>query len=118
MKKVFPAILATLISSLVFCQTKISIDSVANHYGNMVTVCSKVYGTRLIALSQTTLISLGAVDPNSLLTVVIFSRDRSNFKEAPETVYADKNICVTGTITKNNGKPEIIVSKPGDIIIQ
>ena len=118
MKKIFLIILATLSFSRAFCQIKIGIDSVTNHYGDTVTVCSKVYGTKLIALSQTIFINLGAAYPNSLLTVVIFSKDRSNFKEAPETLYADKNICVTGLIKEFNGKPEIIVSKPGDIIIQ
>jgi len=118
MKKIFLIILATLISLLAFCQIKISIDSVANHYGETVMVCSKVYGTKLIALSQTTFIYLGAEYPNSLLTVVIFSKDRSNFKDAPEVVYADKTVCVTGTLKEDNGKPEIIASKPDDIIIQ
>ena len=35
-----------------------------------------------------------------------------------ETLYSDKNICVSGTIKEYNGKPEIIISKPEDITIQ
>jgi DNA/RNA endonuclease YhcR with UshA esterase domain len=52
------------------------------------------------------------------LTIVIFAGDKAKFKEPIEPMYDDKNICVTGTLKEYNGKPEIIVSKPEDIIIQ
>jgi DNA/RNA endonuclease YhcR with UshA esterase domain len=44
--------------------------------------------------------------------------DKANFKEPIESLYTDKNICVTGTLKEYNNKPEIIISKPEDIIIQ
>src|SRR5665647_2206399 len=113
MKKIILVAIVVFICSTAFCQSKISIDSVANHYGERVTVCSKVYGTK--ALGKVTFINLGAAYPNSPLTVVIFSKDRSNFKEAPEVMYADKKICVTGMLKEYNGKAEIIVTSPGDI---
>ena len=84
--------------------------------GQKVTVCSKVYGVK--SLEKVSFINLGANYPNSLLTVVIFASDKVNFKEPIESLYTDKNICVTGTLKEYNGKPEIIISKPEDITIQ
>lgn len=116
MKKIILIVVASFIYLSSFCQTKIRVDSAANHYGEKVTICSKVYGTK--ALEKVTFINLGAAYPNSLLTIVIFSKDRSNFKEAPEVMYEDKNICVTGVVKEYNGKPEIIVTSPNEINIQ
>src|SRR5450631_3877030 len=110
MKKIILVAVVTFASSTAFCQTKISIDSVTKHYGERVTVCSKVYGTK--ASEKVTFINLGAAYPNSLLTIVIFTKDKSNFKVTPETMYADKNICVTGILKEYEeyrGRPEIIV---------
>jgi DNA/RNA endonuclease YhcR with UshA esterase domain len=50
--------------------------------------------------------------------LVIFAGDKANFKEPIESLYTDKNICVTGTLKEYNNKPEIIISKPGDITIE
>ena len=99
-----------------FCQLKINVDSAVNHYGEKVTVCSKVYGTK--ALEKVTFINLGASYPNSLLTVVIFTKDKDKFKSAPEAMYNEKTICVTGELKEYNDKPEIVVSSPDQITIQ
>jgi DNA/RNA endonuclease YhcR with UshA esterase domain len=85
-------------------------------WGQKVTVCSKVYGVK--SLEKVSFINLGANYPNSLLTIVIFASAKGNFKQPLETLYSDKNICVTGTLKEYNNKPEIIISKPEDIIIQ
>src|SRR5664279_1331004 len=104
MKKIILTAIVSLIYSTSFCQTKINIDSVTKHYGEKVTVCSKVYGTK--ALEKVTFINLGAAYPNSLLTVVIFTKDKDKFKSAPEAMYSEKTICVTGELKEYNGKPE------------
>ena len=101
-----------------FAQKKISIDSVNYHKNEMVTVCGKVYETKFSEESQTTFIDLGGAYPNALLTVVIFGKDIANFKEAPEILYKDKNICVTGVIKEYKTKDEIIVSKPEEIVVE
>lgn len=116
MKKVVFVAIATLLTSQIFCQTKISIDSIANHIGEKVTICAKVYGTK--SLEKLTFINIGAAYPSSPLKVVIFAKDRSNFKEEPAAMYADKNICVTGIVKEFKGKYEIIVNSPNDIEVQ
>jgi hypothetical protein len=50
-------------------------------------------------------------------TVLIWGSDRGKFG-APETVYQDRDICVTGQIKQFRGTPEIVVSDPKQIKIQ
>ncbi|MEO6537792.1 MAG: hypothetical protein ABIT07_09050 [Ferruginibacter sp.] len=118
MKKTFLIGMAILFISSANGQAKINIDSASKHFGEKVTICSKVYGVKFIESSKMTFIDLGAKYPDSKLTLVIPGKDKSNFKEAPETVYAGKNICVTGTVINFKGKTEIVVSSPDAITIE
>ena len=52
--------------------------------------------------------------PDHTFTVVIFGEDRAKFG-TPEKDYLDKDICVTGKIEDYNGKPQIVISEPGQI---
>lgn len=103
---------------LAVAQKKIPIDSVTSHKGELVTVCGKVYGTKFLEKSQITFIDLGAPYPDAPLTLVIFEKDKANFPQSPETLYADKQICVTGVIKEYKGKLEIDVENPKEIVIQ
>lgn len=87
----------------------------ALYIGKKVTVCAKVYGIK--SLDNVTFINAGDKYPNSPLTVVIFAKDRKNFLPSIEELYSDKNICVKGEVAEYKGKAEIIVTRPGDIII-
>lgn len=116
MKRIILILITVFIYSTSFCQSNINIETASSHYGQKVTVCSKVYGTK--ALEKLTFLNLGGKYPNSLLTVVIFTKDKANFKTPPEDLYADKNICVTGVVKEYNSKPEIIVTSPDQITIQ
>ena len=109
-------VITSFLISSAFCQAKIGIDSVIQHVGEKVTVCAKVYGTK--AMEKVTFLNLGAAYPDSKLTIVIFAKDVSNFKEVPDQMYQDKNVCVTGVIKEYQGKPEIIASSPDEIKIQ
>jgi len=80
-----------------------------------VTVCGKVFGTKLLDGPNITFLDMGAAHPNQLLTVVIKGEDRSKFTGKPEDEYKDKNVCVTGTIINFKGKPEIVLSDPANI---
>ena len=116
MKKILLFAFAISIYSSAFCQNKIPVDSVSKHIGDSVTVCSKVYGVK--SLEKVTFINVGAAYPNSPLTIVIFAKDIPNFKGTIESLYADKNICVTGLLKLYKDKPEIIISYPGQILIK
>jgi len=89
----------------------------ASHIEETITICDKVYGTKFLETSgtQPTFLNLGAAYPNSPFTVVIFGKDRPNFKEQPEVYYNNKKVCVTGLVKEYNGKPEIVISGEGEI---
>jgi len=96
-------------------QKMIQAKDVAQHMNENVTVCGKIFGTKLLDGPNITFLDMGAAHPNQLLTVVIKSEDRSKFTGKPEEVYKDKKVCVTGTIIDFKGKPEIVLSDPANI---
>jgi len=49
--------------------------------------------------------------------VVIWGTDRSKFKQPPETLYAQHQVCVTGRIELYHGAPEIIVRSPSQLAL-
>jgi micrococcal nuclease len=114
-KKIIALFILLKITKAAFGQTKISVKEAASHIGETVTICDKVYSTKLIDGSNMTLLNLGAVYPNQLLTVMIKGRDRSKFKDAPETYFKGKNMCVTGKVVDYKGKPEIVISDPSEM---
>ena len=116
MKKIIFVIVATFLGLQSFCQIKISIDSVATHKRENVIVCSEVHGIK--SLEKMTFINLGIEYPNSPLTIVIFAKDKGNFKHSIESTYNGKNICVTGILQEYKGSPQIIISKADGITIQ
>jgi len=50
-------------------------------------------------------------------TVVIFASDFTRFPSPPEKTYLEKTIRVTGTVKEYQGRPEMVVSSPGQIQI-
>jgi hypothetical protein len=80
--------------------------------------CDKVYGGHYFDNSGLTLLNLGAEYPNQKMTVVIKGQDRAKFKDAPETFYNGKQVCVTGKQEMYKGKPEIVVTDPSQIVVQ
>ena len=91
----------------------------AKHMGEIATVCDKVYGTKYLETSNSapTFLNMGAAYPNCPFTVVVFGKDRPNFKERPELYYDNKKVCVTGLIKEFKGKPEMIISNENEIKI-
>jgi hypothetical protein len=96
--------------------TTLTPEEAAQHVGEIVTVCGKVFGTKYTGGTGPTFINMGAPYPQSHLTVVIFGKDRSRFPYKPEKELDDKTICVTGTVKEYKGKAEIIVSESTQII--
>jgi hypothetical protein len=94
----------------------ITAEDAINYIGKNVKVCTKVYSVK--SLEKVSFIDVGARYPNSTLTIVIFAKDRDKFKPSIEQLYNGKNICITGKVELYKNKPQIIVSGPGDIIIQ
>jgi DNA/RNA endonuclease YhcR with UshA esterase domain len=113
MFKLFSIAVFIFIATVSSGQPKIPVDSAVRHIGETVTICSTVYGVK--SMEKVTFMNLGSAYPHSPLTVVIFAKDRGNFSDAPEKLYGNKSICVTGAIKEYKGKAEIIVRKQEEI---
>lgn len=98
--------------------TELTPQQAAQHIGETARVCGKVFSGKYLKDKAVTFINMGADYPNNPFTAVIFGRDREKFGAAPEKVYTNLNICVSGQIKEHNGKPQIIVSDEEQIQIQ
>jgi micrococcal nuclease len=86
------------------------------HIGEQAKVCGKVASTRYATTTRgkPTFLNLDKPYPSQVFTVLIWGENREKFG-APEEMYRDKQICVTGKITEYRNAPEIVVSEPQDI---
>jgi len=106
----------TTITTSLLAQSNIPLDSMNNHIGEKVKICAAVFGVK--TMPTINFINVGAAYPDAPLTVVIFAKDSANFKEPLSTLYGNKKICVTGTLTVYKGKTQIVVSKPDEIEVE
>ena len=65
--------------------------------------------------NQPTLLDLGKPHPNAIFTAVIYGENRAKFA-TPEISLRGKRICVTGQISDYQGKPEIVLTEPSQLI--
>ena len=109
-----------LCSVLSFSQAEIKLEDVSKHVRDSVKVCGLVAGVRFLeqANNKPTLINIGGAYPNQLLTVVIWEDVRKKFEKTPEELFQNKNICVTGKIELFRDKPQIVVRKREDVVIE
>ena len=118
--KLILALLFTLSISIGYSQKVIPVEEVAKHEGEYVKICTKIYGTKYLetAKGTPTFLNAGAKYPNNPLTIVIWGDKRGNFKNKPEEYYDNKNICVTGKIIMFKEKPEIVVEKEEEMVVE
>ena len=114
MKHIFIIAAITLLSaSLVLAQSIIPAKNTAKYFGHKIKVCDKVYGSS--HTSDGTLLYLGEEQPKQLLTIIIKASNLAKFKGHPDIDFKGKDICVTGVVINDKGKPEIIVTEPKQI---
>ena len=94
-------------------QNIIPAKNAAKYFGHKIKVCDKVYGSS--HTSDGTLLYLGEEYPKQLLTLIIKPSDLSKFKGHPDIDFKGKDICITGVVVNDKGKPEIIVTDPKQI---
>ena len=92
-------------------------DQAAAHIGEQVTVCGKVYGTKLLD-NGPAFLNMGGVYPNNPLTAVVMFNKRGNFSYKPEEYLKGKTICIGGVVKDYKRKPEIVVNKEWKIKVQ
>ena len=101
-------------------QVRITKDDINSHFGDSVILCTRIYGggpSPRIPDSPTYLY-VGNDFPKQVLTVMISKKDRRQFEDRPEMMFAYKDVCITGRLIKDKGKPVIIVYKPEQIKLQ
>lgn len=118
MKRCVLAAIAALLFMTAHSQTEIKIDELNQHIGDSVTICTKIFGGIHLEKSKITLLNAGGDYPNAPLTLVIWDESRAKFKEAPETFYKDKNICVSGKLALYREKPQIVVYDEKQILLK
>ena len=111
MKKILLPIICLLTMTTVFAQRQISLKDAAAYAGDSVLVCGKIEGGKFFSSSKDslTLLNVGGVYPNQLLTLVIRADVRKVFSSAPEIFFRDKQVCVYGRISMYNEKPQMII---------
>jgi hypothetical protein len=119
MKKISVTLLTLFIFAAATAQTNIKLEDVSKHIGDSVTVCGKVAGMRYFENSNNkpTFLNIGANHPNQLLTIVIWETTKALFTTKVEDLM-DKEICITGRIILYKERPEIVIEKPEQIIVQ
>lgn len=124
-----PALLVTLLT-LLLIGSSCSQDSAAGdlipaseaykYIGKNKTVSGTVVAARYAAGSrgQPTFLNLEKPYPNDVFTAVIWGSDRSKFETQPESAFQGKQVHVTGLIEEYEGKPQIVVKDPEQIVIR
>jgi hypothetical protein len=83
--------------------------------GRIGTVCDSVAGTTYLGGGRRTFLNFVRDYPDQPFTVVIPGDVRGRFREPPESLYRDRQVCVAGTVTIFRGIPQIIVYDPGQL---
>jgi S1/P1 Nuclease len=117
LNKLFTSPAATVDFKAVTAQYKNGIDvkDAMNNAGKNVTTCARVYSIR--ATAAITQVSVGEAYPNNPLTIIVFAKNYANFTVPVEDMLKDKNICIKGKIELYKGKAQIIIEKPGDVVV-
>ena len=89
----------------------------AKHVGEKATVCGIVAAAKYAAQTggRPTFLDFEKPYPDSTFTALILGNDRPKFG-SPEKTAKGKQICVTGEITLYQGKPEIILTDPNQLV--
>lgn len=120
MKHTLSLLIMLIFACAVQSQAEIKIEDLSKHIGDSITVCTKIYGGIFLDRSKgtPTLLNAGGEYPNAPLTILIWADARKLFKEAPETFYKDKDVCIKGTVILYKDKPEIIVYEEKQIVLK
>ena len=91
----------------------------AQHVGEVAEVCGRVASAAHIAAvkGQPTFLNMERPYPDQPFNVVIWGSARARFDAPPERAFDGKDICVTGLIETYDGKPQIVVTDPEQIVL-
>jgi hypothetical protein len=92
-------------------------EEVDAHIGDSVRICAKVMSSRYYVQleGKPTVFYFGNLYPKHSFSVIIWQKDRKNFKQPVELAYGDGDLCMKGKLVLVDGKPQLEVSSPDQI---
>lgn len=89
-----------------------------DHIGDSVIIEGRVNSIQYLREVERspTYLYIGSAHPKQKLTVVIFGSNRTKFTVVPEDAFKNKTLRVTGKISDNGGKLQMVVSDPAQIV--
>jgi DNA/RNA endonuclease YhcR with UshA esterase domain len=111
MKRLLTAISLFLCTYIASAQKAVKLEELSNHIGDSIIVTGKVFGGRYLSKSENapTFLNVGGAFPNQLLTLVVWGKDRTSFKGAPEETYPGQLVQIAGRVELHRGKPQIVL---------
>jgi DNA/RNA endonuclease YhcR with UshA esterase domain len=95
-------------------QKRIAAKDAANHSGETLMICDKVYATEVVEGQNMTLLYLGS-ETGQYLTALVKGPENARFKWHPERDFKGREICLTGKIVNYKGKPAIYVDNASQL---
>ena len=76
-------------------QVRITKEEINNHIGDSVILCNRIYGggPNVRIPDSPTYLYVGNDFPKQILTVMISKKEREQFEDRPEIIYAYKDVC-------------------------
>lgn len=98
----------------------INVKDVAKYVGDTVQFCSKVYSTRYYegSVGKPTLLDVRANFSEPLVNTIVLGEDRKAFNDAPEILYVNREVCISGIVQLYNGSPQILIRKREQITVK
>ena len=95
----------------------ITAEEAKDHIQETNIVCGFVVSGRYVDTSPTkpTYLNFERPYPNQAFTAVVPGALRPKFRVAPEELFKGRSVCVTGLITSNRDKPQIVIADPSEI---
>lgn len=129
LKYILPAVIMVMVFGLILSRVftpepgipdpeiQVNSNEAKDHIGKAAEVCGVVASARLIQQigGNPTFINFDQPNPNQTFTAVIWGENRSKWESPPESIYPEKEICVTGRIESHEGTPQIEVIHPDQI---
>ncbi len=119
MRYLLSLLLSVVLTTAASAQITIKAEDIGKHVGDSVKICSKVFSARYFEQSKNspTLLNVGAAFPNQLFTVVIWSEVRKQFETAPELLFLNQPVCVSGKVELFKDKPQIVLYSKEQIVV-
>jgi TonB family protein len=99
---------------------RINVKDIGQFIGDSVLFCSKVFNTRYFESSadKPALLDLNETFSSQPLNAVVWEQDRKNFSNAPELLYKNKEVCISGVVVLQNNLPQITLHRREQITVK